>query len=248
MRWGALEVENHRGVLLPRILWAALDVLALSTTIGYALLREPARGAWGGLGGVLLVSAAGLIDDLAPIGPRGLRGHARSLLEGHMTTGILKVLVAVGASVVVVALQGERPVWAMVSGIALVAASTNVWNDLDVVPGRSLKAFIPAMAVFLLVGRLEAFPAALGMLLGALLVLPLDLRERAMLGDAGSNPLGFAAGMGLYVALGDAWVAVAAVAAVGLNALAETVTLTRIVDRTPPLRWLDGLGRVPAEP
>jgi hypothetical protein len=68
-----------------------------------------------------------------------------------------------------------------------------------------------------------------------------------MLGDAGSNPLGFAAGLGLYLTLGEAWVAAAAGTAVALNVLAETVTLSRIVERAPPLRWLDRLGRVPAE-
>lgn len=248
MRWGALAVQNHRGVLVPRILWAALDALALAWTIGYALLREPDDGAWGGLIGVLIVSAAGLVDDLAPIGPRGLRGHARSLLVGHMTTGILKVLVTIGSAAVVVALHGQRPAWVMASGIVLVAGCTNVWNGLDVVPGRSLKAFLPAILVFLLVGDLEAFPAALGMFVAAIAVLPLDLRERAMLGDAGSNPLGFAAGLGLYLTLGDAWVAVAAGTAVALNVLAETATLSRIVERAPPLRWLDRLGRVPDEP
>lgn len=247
MRWGALAAENHRGVLVPRILWAALDAVALVWTIGYTVLREPGRGAWGGLAGVLLVSAAGLVDDLAPIGPRGLRAHARSLLEGRMTTGILKVLVTIGSAVIVVALHGERPAWAMASGILLMAACTNLWNGLDVVPGRSLKTFLPAILVFLVAGDLEVFPAALGMFAAAIAVLPLDLRERAMLGDAGSNPLGFAAGLGLYAALGDGWVAVAAVAAVALNVLAETVTLSRIVDRTPPLRWLDRLGRVPAD-
>jgi hypothetical protein len=247
VRWGALAVENHRGVVVPRILWVVLDATALGWTIGYAALRQPGNGAWGGLAAVLLVSAAGLVDDLSPIGPRGLRGHARALVEGHMTTGALKVLVTIGSAVVVVALQGKRPGWVMAAGIVLVAGSTNVWNGLDILPGRALKAFVPAILVFVVAGDLEVFPAALGMLVAAITVLPLDLRERAMLGDAGSNPLGFAAGLGLYATLGDAWVAVAAGAAVALNVLAETVTLSRIVDRTPPLRWLDRLGRLPAE-
>jgi hypothetical protein len=43
-------------------------------------------------------------------------------------------------------------------------------------------------------------------------------------------------------------VAVAAGVAVGLNLLAETVTLSRIVDGVPPLRWLDRAGRVRATP
>ena len=244
MRWGPLAVENHRGVRVPRILWAVLDLFALGWTLGCVILREGGSAAWGSLAGLLLVSAAGLVDDLVPIGPRGLRGHVRSLLEGHMTTGILKVLVALGAAVVIVALQPARPGWVAVSGVVLVAAATNVWNGLDVRPGRALKAFLPAGLVFLLAGHPPDAPAIVGVFVAALLVLPLDLRERAMLGDAGSNPLGFAAGLGLYAALSDPGVVVAAACAVALNVLADTVTLSRMIDGTPPLRWFDRLGRV----
>jgi hypothetical protein len=163
-----------------------------------------------------------------------------------MTTGILKVLVTAGAAVVVVALQPSRPGWVALAGVVLMAASTNVGNALDVLPGRTLKAFSPIALVFTLVGARADAPAVVGLLVGAAVVLPLDLRERAMLGDAGSNPLGFAAGLALYSVLPDGWVPVAAIAAVTLNVLAETVTLSRLVDGLAPLRWVDRLGRVRA--
>ncbi len=244
MRWGRLAVENHRGVPLPRILWAVLDVLAIGWTAGCAILRGGGATAWGALVGLLLVSAAGLIDDVVPIGPRGLRGHVRALLDGHMTTGILKLLVALGAAAVVIALQPARPGWVTASGVVLLAAATNVWNGLDVRPGRALKAFLPVALVFVLAGRPSEAPSVVGMLVAGALVLPLDLRERAMLGDAGSNPLGFAAGLALYATMSDLGVVVAAGCAVALNVLADTVTLSRVIDGAPPLRWLDRLGRV----
>lgn len=246
MRWGRLTAENHRGIPVPRVLWIVLDALAGGWTLACALFLDGGAAAWGALAGLLLVSAAGLVDDLTPIGPRGLRGHLRSLLAGHMTTGILKVLVTLGAAVVVVALQPTRAGWVAVSGVVLIVASTNVWNGLDVRPGRALKAFLPVGLVFLLLGDRPDAPSVVGMLVAAALVLPLDLRERAMLGDAGSNPLGFAAGLGLYAVLPDAGVGVAAVCAVALNVLADTVSLSRIIDGAPPLRWLDRLGRVRA--
>lgn len=244
MRWRWLSVQNHRGTLLPRVLWLPLDALAVGWTVVCVLVLDGGAPAWGALAGVLLVSVAGLVDDLAPIGPRGLRGHLRSLMDGHMTTGILKVLVTVGAAVVVVALQPDRRAWVAVSGVVLIAASTNVWNGLDVRPGRALKAFLPVGIVFLLLAHRPDAPSVVAMLVGAIVLLPIDLRERAMLGDAGSNPLGFAAGLGLYAALPDPGVAAAAVCAVGLNVLADTVSLSRLIDGTPPIRWLDRLGRV----
>jgi hypothetical protein len=237
-------VENYRGRLVPRVLWIPVLVLAALWTLGTALVVHVGAAGWGALVGILLVGAAGLVDDLVPVGPRGVRAHLRSLLDGHMTTGMLKVLVGVGSAVVVVALQPRREGWAAAAGVVLVAACANVWNGLDVRPGRALKAFVPAALAFVLAGEHADAPAVVGMLVAAVAVLRVDLRERAMLGDAGSNPLGFAAGVGLYAALPDLGVLVAAAAAVGLNVLADTLPLSRAIEAVPPLRWLDRLGRV----
>jgi hypothetical protein len=245
MRWGPLEAENHRGRRIPRNLWVLLDLGALGGALLAELAGDAGAEAWGGLAGVLLVSAAGLVDDLAPPGPRGLRGHLGALLAGRMTTGALKVLVAVGASAVVVALQGPRPGWVRLSGVLLLAACANLWNGLDVAPGRALKAFLPVGAAFALLGPVAAFPAGAGMLVAGAVALGPDLRERAMLGDAGSNALGFAAGLCLYLLLSDGWVPAVAAIAVGLNLLAETITLSRAIAAVPPLRFLDRLGRLP---
>jgi hypothetical protein len=243
MRWGRLAALNYRGVQVPRALGVALAASATVVTLVYASLRGVGDGGWGALAGLLLVFAAGLVDDVAPVGPRGVRNHLRSLAAGRMTTGILKLLVAVGAAVVVVALQPVRPAYVRLAAVVLLAASANVWNGLDVRPGRALKAFLPPAVVFLAWGELENAPAILGLFAAALLVLPLDLRERAMLGDGGANMLGFAAGLALADVLPDAWMVLAAAVAVGLNVVADTVTFSRVVEAAPPLRWLDELGR-----
>jgi hypothetical protein len=89
--------------------------------------------------------------------------------------------------------------------------------------------------------------AALGgaVFAGAVLALVPDLREWAMLGDAGANLLGFTAGIVLSAAL-PAWAMwPAAVVAVALNVVAETATLSRAIDGAAPLRWFDRLGTRP---
>ena len=243
MRWGRLLVENHRGMPVPRVLGIALAIDAVVWTLVVATMEEVGAAGWGALAGLLLVFGAGLIDDLAPPGPRGLRDHLRSVASGRVTTGLIKVVVIVGSAVVVVALQPDRPTSVAVLGVVLLSASSNVSNGLDVVPGRSLKAFVfPALA-FAIGGESSDAPAVVGLLVGAVVVLPFDLRERAMLGDGGANLLGFAAGIALYDILPDPWVGVAAAAAVVLNVVAETVSFSRVIARTPPLRWFDGLGR-----
>jgi UDP-GlcNAc:undecaprenyl-phosphate/decaprenyl-phosphate GlcNAc-1-phosphate transferase len=245
VRWGRLLVENHRGVLVPRILGIALAIDAAVWTVAYAIVADTGGAGWGSLAGLILVFAAGLVDDLAPEGPRGIRDHLRSAAHGRMTTGLLKIVVVLGSAIFVVAALPQREGFVTVAGVVLLAACANVWNGLDVAPGRSLKAFLVPAIAFAAWGTIAEAPAIVGLLLGAVLVLPFDLRESAMLGDGGANMLGFAAGIGLYEILPDAWVIVAACVAVLLNAVGETTTFTRVIERTPPLRWLDALGRRP---
>ena len=247
MTWGRLLVENHRGERVPASLGLVLigPGAAAGALAAWAVAGEPATGSWVGGLGSLLVLGAGLVDDLAPPGPRGLRGHLRALAEGRVTTGVVKAFVIGAASVVTVAAWPAASPLVRALGAVLLAASANLWNGLDVRPGRALKAFlvVGGVAVAADPGVLRAAPTVAGALAASLPALALDLRERAMLGDAGANLLGFTAGLALYAALPPAGVAAAAAGAVALNLVAETATLSRLIDAVPPLRWADRLGR-----
>jgi UDP-GlcNAc:undecaprenyl-phosphate/decaprenyl-phosphate GlcNAc-1-phosphate transferase len=186
---------------------------------------------------------AGLVDDLSSPGPRGLRGHLASLLSGRPTTGILKLVVGVAAGIVLAMLLGGGVVRAVAAAV-VIAASVNVWNALDVVPGRAIKWSLLPLAVALGAGWTGPAGLLAGATLGAAVgVLPFDLLERAMLGDGGSNPLGLSVGFGLAATLPTPVVVGAAVVALALQAAAETVTISRLVEATGPLRWLDRVGR-----
>jgi hypothetical protein len=242
-RWDRLAVDNYRGIRVPR----TIGLLLLAAGLLPVPLLGVSSAGWGVAAGSALVCGAGLIDDLYPIGPRGLRSHLRSLLEGHMTTGILKLLTIVACSAIVVALQPVRDGWVRLLGVALIAASANVWNGLDVRPGRALKAFVPVALAVVWSVEWDLIPTLVGIALALPVALGLDLREWAMLGDAGANLVGFTAGVALFVALPDRGVAIAAATAVGLNVLAETVTFSSVIEGVPVLRWLDGLGRARPE-
>jgi hypothetical protein len=244
MTWDRLLAENYRGVAVPRSLGVLLALAGAAWTAGSALVWDLGAPAWGALAGCLLVFAAGLLDDLLDGRARGLRNHARALAEGRVTTGVVKALVATGSAAIVVGLEPTRAGWVRVAGIVLLAAAANVWNGLDLRPGRALKAFLPAALAFVVfVGEAWLAPVLTGLFVASLVALPLDLGEHAMLGDGGANLLGFAAGLGLYLVLPGWAVAASAVAAVALNVLAETVTLSRAIDAVRPLRWIDRLGR-----
>ncbi|HET7235333.1 MAG TPA: hypothetical protein VFK59_02755 [Actinomycetota bacterium] len=237
------RVANHRGRSVPVTLGAAVaGAGALGAAVVVATREVPGGGVASTIG-CGLVFAAGFVDDLSSGGPRGISNHLRELLRMHVTTGVVKLLVITASAIVVGgSLPGRGS--ATVAGVVLMAAGANLWNGLDVRPGRALKAFLPVAAVVLLAGPpLELVPPLPGVVVGAALVLPADLRERGVLGDGGSNLLGFVAGLGLYLVLPTWGVWLGAACAVTLNVLAETVTLSRMIAAVAAIRWYDGLGR-----
>ena len=189
--------------------------------INFRGLRLPLVG-WkvGATGGpaVAAVAALGFADDLWSGPERGFRDHLRS----GRTTGILK-LVGIPA----VGLFATR----RVSGALLVGLAANVLNQFDTRPGRALKVYLAA-----------ALPldAPVGV---AVLLLPYDLREMAMLGDAGSNALGALLGLNSvkrFTGRGQ-WVAIGGLA--GLTILGERTSIGAWIERAPVLSWVDRLGR-----
>lgn len=237
-----LRVANHRGVRVPAILGLALGGFAAASVAAVALLDRIDRSGWIATPALALVLAAGLVDDLLPSGPRGIREHLRALATGRVSTGIVKLVVVAGAAAVTVAAVPGRSGLARVAGALLIAASANVCNGLDVRPGRAIKFFLP-VGLAVLATPWPAQPFLPGVALGALLLLPWDAGERAMLGDAGANLLGFTAGLGLFHLVHGWSLVAAALVAVLLNVLADTVTLTRLIEIVPPLRWYDAMGR-----
>jgi hypothetical protein len=167
---------------------------------------------------VALIALIGAADDAWSGSERGFRAHLRS----GRTTGVLKLL-----GIPAVGLLATR----RLSGALLVGLAANFLNQLDTRPGRALKAYLAA-----------ALPlrAPLGL---AVVLLPYDLREMTMLGDAGSNALGALLGLSSVDRLTGRgrWLAIGALA--GLTILGETRSLGALIERTPGLGGLDRLGR-----
>jgi UDP-GlcNAc:undecaprenyl-phosphate/decaprenyl-phosphate GlcNAc-1-phosphate transferase len=240
-RW---RKENHRGRSLPVTLgWAlASGAAAVAGVIWFQVEEQGWRDSQAGeLLGAAVVFVAGVIDDGVGGQVRGLRGHLRTLLRGRFTTGGLKLLAAVIAAALTVAWTPREHLWANLLALVAIAGCTNVWNGLDVAPGRALKAFLVVSAVLLVVDLRAFLLVCLG---SAVAVLWPDLRERGMLGDAGANLLGFLAGAEIVRRLPEVWLIPAVLIVIGLNLLAETVTFTRTIEAIPPLRWFDRLGRL----
>ena len=169
---------------------------------------------------VVLIAALGFADDLWSGPERGFRAHLRA----GTTTGVLKLV-----GIPLAGLLATR----RLSGALLVGLAANFLNQLDTRPGRALKAYLAA-AVFA--------RAPIGV---AVLLLPYDLRERVMLGDAGSNALGAMLGLSSVSRLTERgrWLAIGALA--GVTLLGERRSLGELIERTPGLTHIDGIGRQP---
>jgi UDP-GlcNAc:undecaprenyl-phosphate/decaprenyl-phosphate GlcNAc-1-phosphate transferase len=196
---------------------------------------------------VLGVALLGLLDDLvgsvAADQPRGWRGHARTTISGGLSTGALKAAGSLGIALYVMSGRGLSAAEYLLA-VALLLLATNLFNLLDLRPGRSIKALI-ILGAGLTIGSQDVHPLwTVGLFVGPMLVLlPLDLRERAMLGDTGSNVVGAVAGFWLVLTLNTLGQAIA----LGLIAIAtvygEFRSISSLIEKTPGLRHLDSLGR-----
>ena len=196
-------------------------------------------------------AALGSYDDLAGSGKsRGFRGHLGALAHGELTTGAVKLagIGAAGLAASVLARPAGPARAAAAADIAinagLVAGGANLVNLFDLRPGRAIKVTLGAGALLALTGR--GAQAAAAPLAAAAALLPEDLGERAMLGDGGANALGAMLGTAAAVSLPRPARIAALAAVVGLTAASEVVSFTRVIARTPPLNWVDMLGRRPA--
>ena len=257
--------ENYRGVavafpagiaIAATALVALVPLAAIDLFSGGAGVIRP--GAEGAVTYVIGVSLLGLLDDVlgdrvpAARGgeppPRGWRGHARALARGVPSTGPLKAVGALGLALLVLSGTSlgaplDRGEYLLATGVLVLA--TNLFNLLDLRPGRSIKALV-LLGLGLTLGAFDLEPLwTLGLFLGPILVLaPADLREQGMLGDAGSNAIGAVAGLWLVLALSSAGQLVALALIAAATVYGEFRSISELIERTPLLRHLDSVGRM----
>src|ERR1700722_2831120 len=200
------------------------------------------------------VISLGLIDDMlggespsaalqGEPAKGGWRGHGRPVLRGELSTGALKAGGSLGLALLALSYLGlSNGRWLLAAGVLVLA--TNLFNLLDLRPGRSSKAFL-LLGAALTVGAAELRPLwTLGLFAGPALVAGFyDLRERAMLGDTGANLLGALAGLWLVLSLSGTGQLIALLLLAAITLYGELRSISELVERTPGLRELDSWGR-----
>jgi hypothetical protein len=245
--------ENYRGQAVAFPAGIAIVVSALIALVPLSLLAQLVRGDEAVFTAgveqavifVIGVALLGLIDDMVGgDADRGLRGHARAAGRGIVSTGAVKALGTLGLALFALAGQFQSDgEYLLAAGLLVLAC--HVFNLLDLRPGRSIKALV-LLGAGLLLGTFDIDPLwALGLFAGPILVLlPLDLRERGMLGDTGAGAVGAVAGLWLVLTLSTTGQAVAVAVLALITLYGEFRSISETVDRTPGIRWLDSLGRL----
>lgn len=245
---------NFRGKELPFPLGAILVTATLVSLAPLAVLDEragldlldPDLRRW--IVYLLGIALLGLLDDSLGLGatpgtPRGWRGHARALFKGDLSTGVVKAVGALALAAYVVTGTGNE--WpAYLVDVALLLLVTNFFNLLDLRGGRVEKALFVTVSLFCLIGWSLAPIDLLGIFIGPFLIGALfTLREKAMLGDTGANLAGAVAGILFLTAMDPTGRLVSLVVFLGLTVYAEFFSISKTIERLPPLRFIDSIGR-----
>lgn len=207
--------------------------------------------------------ALGAVDDFCESGSsKGLRGHLSALARGEITTGAIKIIgipaASIAAAIILrtgtrrtglfgLARPDEAASWArkacdvVVTG-GVIAGSANLFNLLDLRPGRSLKAGLATLALTDHVRAVSWAPSA-AIAGAAAAAAPDDLAGATMLGDTGANAVGAAIGTILAETADPARRRVILAVLAGLTLASEKVSFTSVIESTPGLREIDSFGR-----
>jgi UDP-GlcNAc:undecaprenyl-phosphate/decaprenyl-phosphate GlcNAc-1-phosphate transferase len=125
------------------------------------------------------------------------------------------------------------------------AATGMAYGSSTMAYGSSTMAYGSSAMAYGFRARQAAVPAA-APLGAAVALLPEDLGERAMLGDAGANALGALLGLAATVKLSRPSRLVLLGTVAALTAASEKISFTKVIAANPVLNRLDMLGRRPA--
>ena len=248
---------NYRGRTVPTaggliLALAVLVVEAGRVVLGAAGVGDRQTLSAARLAVVLVVvglSLVGLADDL--VGDRGddrgFRGHLRALSKGRLTTGGAKIVGGAAVAALAVAMAtSPRSVGRLLVDAALVALAANLGNLLDRAPGRAGKSAIVVFVILAVATRASRSLSEVAVLIGGMAGLLLDdLHERVMLGDTGSNAVGAALGLGVVLTASPTVRLLTLIGLLLVNGVSEVVSFSQVIERTPPLRALDAIGRRP---
>lgn len=187
---------------------------------------------------LILITVIGLVDDVfGNADDRGLRGHLKALLAKKITTGFCKLfvclVVSVSFSLFIYGLD-----WSRIAVLTLlIGALSNVFNLLDLRPGRCQFVGIVVLGII----QLYAWSVLgiIGMIVLLITYRP-DAQGKVMMGDCGSTTIGAFIALSIQANHGQTGMLLFATLGIVLNLAAERWSLTRLIADSS---WLSRIDR-----
>lgn len=194
--------------------------------------------------GFVFIGFLGLIDDtLGTDEYKGFKGHIGAFFRGKLTTGNIKASLGFFISIYI-SFYISKNLLELVINAFVIALFTNLMNLFDLRPGRAIKVFFLISLLNLIISRNNFQDYIIISLYGILLsYMVYDLKALAMMGDTGSNVLGYS--LGFYVASNFSLLGklISILILLATNLLSEKKSFSKIIENNKILNFIDQLGR-----
>lgn len=237
--------QNYKGKKIPCCIGIVLGtVLAFFTFLEYVNVKKTNYLVV--FLSFLSISIVGFIDDIfGDDKSKGFRGHFKRLLkDSEVSTGLIKMTL-----IPIVLLIGSvyitQDIFRSLLYTVFGALCINLFNLFDLRPGRCIKAlfiFLALLGIFI-----SWVPFYISLLILLIPVFIGDIKEIYMLGDAGSNVIGYI----FFLIVSDiysvntnsvlVWVTLFIVTA--LNFASEYISFSQVIEKNKMLKYIDELGR-----
>ena len=236
--------KNYRGEEIPVGMGMVFSLSLFVPLIFYSIYSPLGQTPYIFLLGVVAMSFIGIIDDL--LGNRdttGLKGHIGKLLRLQLTTGGLKALMG-GIISICIAIPFSNNIPIVLLNAVVISLFTNLINLLDLRPGRAIKGYIFYITILIILFYNQQFIYLLVISsIPVIIYFPKDLKAQAMMGDVGSNALGFILGFYTILNFTNIYKIVVLFVLILIHIYAEKSSITKLIERNAILNFIDQLGR-----
>ncbi len=194
--------------------------------------------------GFVLIGFLGLLDDTIGTDEyKGFKGHIGAFFKGKLTTGNIKASLGLFIALYV-SLNITDNIISVILNTVLIALFTNLMNLFDLRPGRAIKVFLILSILNLFLVRFSNIDYIVFSLYGILLAyMRIDLKAFGMMGDTGSNILGYTLGYYAACNFDNIYKVIIIGLLVFTNLLSEKVSFSKIIENNKLLNFIDRLGR-----
>lgn len=237
--------RNYRGEEIPNSFGIAftfcLFLVMLSIKLLLGKLEEDAVLF---LLGFSFMGFIGFIDDsIGDTDIKGLKGHFKAFFKGNLTTGGIKALLGL-AMALFVSLDMGKPIFEIIINTLIIALSINALNLFDLRPGRAIKVFLIISIIPFIIYIKSSYNYIILSVYGIIMAYSsFDFKALAMMGDSGSNSLGFTLGFFLCLVLDIKFKLIYLVFLILIHYIAEKSSFTKIIEANRFLNFIDKIGR-----